>query len=117
MPDAANSPTTSDDASLHLPMSHEAERVSGPSGAVQYGVELTLAQAVSRRKAGLDIVVVGADKLANRKLAQEVEAAVGRYVFHLPHDRPEALPHFQQRTPPPEGHTFYEVDHRKARKK
>jgi hypothetical protein len=69
--------------------------------------------------AGKDIVVVGEDKKANRQLAQKIEEGVGgRWVFHLPHrSRPDGLPHYQQKSPPPQGHAFYEVDNRKARSK
>src|SRR5262249_54992424 len=99
---------------------HEAERDSGPSGAVLYGTELDLPAAVARRQVGLDVVVCGADTDANRRLAQTIEAAVGSTpVRQTPHRRagPLALPHYQQDAQPPEGHTFYETEHRKARRK
>ncbi len=102
------------------PTIHEAERASGASGAVLWGAEIDLAAAVARRQANEDVVVRGGDLDANRALAQAIEAAVGRYMRGPPHKRsagPLALPHFQQVTPPPDGHTFYETDKRKARKR
>ncbi len=102
------------------PTIHEAERDSGPSGAVLYGAELDLPAAVARRQGGLDVVVRGDDTDANRRLAQAIEAAVGSIpIRQTPHRRagPLALPHCQQDAPPPEGHTFYETEHRRARRK
>lgn len=102
------------------PTIHEAERVAGPSGAVLCGAEIDVAKAIARRRSGLDVVVCGADLKANRALAASIELAVGSYQRGVPHTRhagPLALPHFQQATPPPAGHTFYETEHRKARKK
>ncbi|HTU18578.1 MAG TPA: hypothetical protein VMG10_11005 [Gemmataceae bacterium] len=102
------------------PTIHEAERVAGPSGAVLRGAEIDLAAAIARRRGGLDVVVCGADLKANRTLAASLESAVGRCQRGVPHTRhagPLALPHFQQATPPPIGHTFYETEHRKAKKK
>jgi hypothetical protein len=101
------------------PMIHEAQRTSGPSGIVERGVELTLEGAVARRRTGEDVVVRGDDTDANRRLAGQVEAAVG------PPSRPQApewragpraLPHFHQASRSPDGHTFYETDKRKARR-
>jgi hypothetical protein len=101
------------------PSIHEAERASGPSGAVLAGTVLDFSAAVTRRQAGLDVVVCGEDVTANRRLAGSIEAAVGACQRGDPHRRagPLALPHFQQDTPPPEGHTFYETANRKARKR
>jgi len=102
------------------PTIHEAERASGASGAVLWGAEIDFAAAVIRRQANEDVVVRGDDLDANRARAQSVEAAVGPYLRGPPHKRsagPLALPHFQQFTPPPDGHTFYETDKRKARKR
>jgi hypothetical protein len=102
------------------PTIHEAELASRPSGAVLWGSEIDFARAVARRQASQDVVVRGDDLNANRALAQAIEAAVGPYMRGTPHKHsagPMALPHFQQITPPPEGHTFYETDKRKARKR
>lgn len=98
---------------------HEAGPVSGPSGGVVRGAELTDAQAVRRRSQGLDVVVCGPDGRANRRKAQEIESVVGTpYVFHVPHARagPHALPHYQQVSGSPAGHSFYEVGARRARR-
>lgn len=101
------------------PTIHEAERASGPSGAVLAGTVLDFHTAVARRQAGLDVVVCGEDVAANRRLAGAIEAAVGACQRSDPHRRAGslALPHFQQDAPPPDGHTFYETAHRKARKR
>lgn len=102
------------------PTIHEAEREGGPSGAVLRGAEIDLATAIARRRSSLDVVVCGADHKANRALAASIESAVGSWQRGVPHTRhagPLALPHFQQMTPPPTGHTFYETEHRKAKKK
>lgn len=98
------------------PTIHEAERASGPSGAVLLGAVLDFNTAVIRRQTGLDVVVCGAVVTTNRRWAGAIEAAVGTSQRNDPHRRagPLALPHFQQATPP-EGHTFYETANRKAR--
>lgn len=65
-------------------------------------------------------MVCGNDPLENAKTAMEIEkAAVGaggvkRDKAHVFTARPEALPHYQPRTRPPEGHTFFETLMRKA---
>ncbi len=102
------------------PTIHEAERASGPSGAVLHGAELTVEQAVARRAAGGDVVVRGDDINANRRLAEQIEAAVGPYLRMAPHRRsagPLALPHFQQSDPSHPGHTFYETPTVKAQRR
>jgi hypothetical protein len=104
------------------PSIHEAILASGASGAVLKGAEIDLASAVARRLAGLDIVVCGDNLRANRNLARAIETAVGPATRpQMPHKRsagPAALPHFQQQTGNPGGHSFYETDNpqRKARK-
>jgi hypothetical protein len=87
---------------------HEAERA-------------TFDQAVARRESGADIVVRGENEDANRKLARQIEATVGPTGRpEPPHTNtagPHALPHFHQTSRSPEGHSFYETNKRKARKR
>lgn len=101
------------------PKIHEATLEPGPSGLVLRGAELTLEEALGRRKAGGDVVVRGDNLKANERLARQIEAAVGRYKQEPPHKEsgPHALPHFQPSPRPPQGHTFYETDNpqRKSR--
>ena len=103
------------------PTIHEAELVPGPSGAVEWGNEMDFQGAVARRAEGLDIVVRGAEEDENRRLAGRIEAAIGKATPprppHTSRAGPQALPHFQQVSPPPVGHSFYELANRKARKK
>ncbi len=96
---------------------YEAQRET--NGGVRRLKPLTRATAVLRRQAGLDVVVCGPVKSANRKEAEAIEAVVGPCQWHSYHDRTGALglPHWQQISPPPAGHTFYEVDKRKAASK
>ena len=90
----------------------------GSQGRVIRGPEITETEAADERQAGRDIVVCGDDQKANRRRANRVEKAVGPCKRQDPHRSagPYALPHFQQETPPPEGHSFYETTHRKAAK-
>jgi len=116
----STAPSPSSAPPLPSPTIHEAERASGASGAVLWGAEIDFAAAVVRRQTNEDVVVRGDDLGANRALAQAIEAAAGPYMRGPPHKRsagPLASPHFQQVTPPPDGHTFYETDRRKARKR
>ena|SRR5437588_8428638 len=102
------------------PTIHEAERSSGPSGAVLRGAEIDFATAVTRRRNGEDGVVCGGIIDANRRLAAPIEAAVGPATrAQIPHVKagPLALPHFHQQQRFPDGHTFYETTRRKARRK
>jgi hypothetical protein len=100
------------------PSIHEAELASGPSGAVEYGSAIEFATAVVRRQAGDNVVVRGNDVDANRRLAGQIESAVGPCRRGDPHSSagPHALPHYQPQSRPPDGHTFYETPRRKARK-
>jgi hypothetical protein len=88
---------------------------------VEYGAEIDEEAAVRRRQQGLDIVVRGDDTAANRALARKVEAGVGppsKPQFpHTSSAGPQALPHFHQQSRSPGGHSFYETDKRKARKR
>jgi len=102
------------------PTIHEAERASGASGAVLRGAEIDLSAAVVRRQAGEDVVVCGGELDANRRLAYQVESGVGPASRpQTPHRRagPLSLPHFHQVSRSPDGHTFYETENRKTRKK
>ena len=100
------------------PTIHEATRTTNLSGIIYYGAEIDFATAVVLRAAGQDVVVRGADHDDNRRLAQQIEAAVGPYVRNpSPNAGPPALPHYQPMQRPPEGHTFYETARRKARKR
>jgi hypothetical protein len=102
------------------PAIHEAELASGPSGAVLYGAEIDEKSAVARRQKGLDIVVRGDDSKTNRALARQIEAQVGPPTLPQPPEPkagPLALPHFHQQSRSPEGHSFYETERRKARRK
>lgn len=96
---------------------YEAIRNLDTTGAVQKGKEIDKAAAILRRKSALDVVICGYDLRSNRETAKEIEAAVGTYMRHPPHASSglNALPHFQQLNPPPEGHTFYEAATRKIK--
>jgi hypothetical protein len=98
-------------------MIHEAELASGASGSVIRGAEIDQKTAVARRQAQKNVVVCGDDLKANRRQAEQIEAAIGPYVRSAPHkDRagPRALPHFQQQDERHEGHTFYETTNLRA---
>ena len=108
------------------PKIYKAEAPAAANGVVwRIGAELTVAAAISIRNAGGNVVVCGSDKKENRKVAQLIEDAVGPWVVDKPHKNSagaEALPHFHQRPNTagkriPAGHTFYEVDRTKAKKK
>lgn len=103
------------------PTIHKAERVfvGANAGGVLWWDELTVDEAIARRNTNEDIVVRGPDKVANRDQAKAIEEAVGLCDLPLPHLNrgPLALPHFQQLSGSPAGHSFYDVDRRKARKK
>src|SRR5262245_53568162 len=90
----------------------------GSRGRAIRGAEIPEAEAVTTRRAGGDIVVCGWHLRANRNLARRIESAVGPCKRQDPHRSagPYALPHYQQITPPPEGHSFYETPNRKAAK-
>lgn len=78
---------------------------------------ITEAEAVARRRAGLDTVVCGNDTVANRNLAERIESQVGGSYRHGgPHSNAGlyALPHWQPRKRPPQGHSFYETHATKA---
>ncbi len=113
-------------ASTSPPKIYQADAPANANGAVYYyGPELSVEEAVAHRKSGGNIVVRGGDKKENLRKAQEIEDAVGPWQRDQPHKNSAgaaALPHFHQhpdaegnRVPP--GHTFYEVNKSKARKK
>lgn len=87
---------------------HEATRIPG---GVLRGAELSQAEAEARRAAGEDVVVRGDDTRAACLLARAIETAVGPCYHDGPHAAAglHALPHWQQRYPPPAGHCFYET--------
>jgi hypothetical protein len=103
------------------PSIHEANLASGSSGAVEYGVEIDETTAIALRQNGMDVVVRGDNLPANRALAKKIEAGAGppsKPQFpHTTSAGPMALPHFHQQSRNPRGHTFYETDKRKARKR
>lgn len=106
-------------ASPPAPTIHAAELATGPSGIVLWYEEITFAEAVARRSTGHDVVVRGDDTDANRRLAGAIEAAVGpcrRQDPHIRHAGRFAMPHWQQISQTPPGHTFYETANRKARR-
>jgi hypothetical protein len=80
---------------------------------------IDFATAVARRQTEESVVVCGDDLKANRSLPRTIEAAVGPWIRQEPHDQlagPLALPHFQQKSRSPGGHSFYETPNRKSRK-
>jgi hypothetical protein len=91
------------------------------SEAVDPGRLLSRAEAEKWRRAGQDVVVCGPDPFANVQLARQIEAAASpgraKPLHHGSHLGLNSLPHWQQRIPPPEGHTFYETPARRARVK
>ena len=84
------------------------------------GAVIDFGTAVAHRQAEKDVVVCGDDLKANRRQAEEIEAAVGPWVRSAPHKKsagPCALPHFQQQDENHEGHTFYETPNLRAMKR
>lgn len=114
----AGSPSDPMPAEPALPTVYEANCATDGSDAVLRGAELTQTEAIARRKAGDDIVVCGSDTPQNDRLAHDIEAAAAGgkpIVYHGPHGGPLSLPHWQQKVPPPRGHSFHETHVRKAR--
>ena len=98
----------------------EAMRALDGSDAVVRGAKLTRAQAIARRHAGGDIVVCGPNTPDNDQIAREIEEAATPAgnpppIYHGPHGGPLSLPHWQQKTRLPEGHSFHETHIRQAR--
>jgi hypothetical protein len=108
------------DQEAAAPEIFEAERMPGPDGAVERGdAPITEAEAVARLKAGLDVVVCGAIRRANRNKARELaNAAFGGNEEEEPHEGRMALHHFHPPDHTPEGvHVFFDTPQRYARKK
>jgi hypothetical protein len=96
---------------------HEAFCAQDGSGGVRRGRTLTRAEAIHHRRSNGDVVVCGPNPFDNSREAHAIECAVGPCIPDGPHldvAGSLALPHFQQRVPPPLGHTFYETPVRKA---
>jgi hypothetical protein len=108
------------------PKIFSAEAPSYANGDVYWeGSELTVDEAIAQRKIGGNVVVRGNDKKENLRVAQAIEDGVGPWERDKPHKNHAgraALPHFHQKPESdgkrvPAGHTFYEVDRSKAKKK
>jgi hypothetical protein len=102
------------------PEFYEAVRATDGSDAVNRGARLTAAEAILARQAGDDIVVCGPDTIRNDRAARTIEEAATPAnhpapIHHGPHGGPLSLPHWQQKTPPPAGHSFHETPRRQAR--
>ncbi|MBI1913864.1 MAG: hypothetical protein HYS12_03865 [Planctomycetes bacterium] len=114
-----SAPTTTTPIAPSPPEIYEAKAAADGSEAVDRGNRITRAEAEARRRSGKDIVVCGPDVFANCRLAEDIERAITppgrRCIYHGPHLGPLSLPHFQQDTPPPEGHSFHETPVRRAR--
>jgi hypothetical protein len=117
-PPEARSPSATPAPTAPPPVTiHEAELASGPSGGVIRCAVIDVAAAVARRQRGENVVVCGDDLKANRRQAEQIEAAVGPYLRSAPHRQSagrRALPHFQQQDEDHEGHTFYETPNLRA---
>lgn len=90
----------------------------GSGGEVRRRRVLSEAEAIVERKGGRDVVVCGDDLATNRATAERIETvANGASKRCPPHGNagPNALPHYQPKSRPPAGHTFYETDKRKAK--
>jgi hypothetical protein len=98
---------------------YEAERLSGPEGAVERGeTPIKDDDAVIRLQAGGDIVVCSSHRRANRSKARElIEAAFGSFIEDAAHGGRMALPHFHPGGRTPEVHAFFEPTGRHARRK
>lgn len=90
----------------------------GSTGEVRRVRVLNEAEAVTERKAGGDVVICGDDLATNRSTAQGIETSANGVSKRCPphvNAGPNALPHYQPKSRPPTGHTFYETDKRKAK--
>lgn len=90
----------------------------GGSGEVRRGQVLSETEAILERKGGRNVVVCGNDLATNRATADRIETSANGVSKRCPphvNAGPNALPHFQPKSRPPTGHTFYETDKRKAK--
>lgn len=90
----------------------------GSTGEVRRGRVLDEGNAILERKVGRDVVVCGDDLAMNRATAERIETAANGVSKRCPphvNAGPNALPHYQPKSRPPTGHTFYETDKRKAK--
>lgn len=90
----------------------------GTTGEVRRGRGLNELEAIAERKAGRDVVICGDDLATNRATAERIETAANGLSKRCPphvNAGPKALPHYQPKSRPPAGHTFYETDKRKAK--
>ncbi len=98
---------------------YEAERITGPDGAVERGdAPIADDDAISRLKGGGDIVVCSSVRQANRNKARELtEAAFADFEEDQPYQGRMALPHFHPASRHLEVHAFFEAPPRHARKR
>jgi hypothetical protein len=98
---------------------HKAEPIPGPDGTVEWSDDpISDAEAVLRLQQGLDIVVRGSARRANRNKARELsQAAFGGFEEDPPHQGRMALPHFHPPGRSPDVHAFFEAPPRHARKR
>lgn len=90
----------------------------GSTGEIRRGRVLEEAEAIMERKKGRDVVVCSDDLATNRSTAERIETAANGLSKRCPphvNAGPNALPHYQPKSRPPTGHTFYETDKRKAK--
>lgn len=113
MPDVAN------EAAIPAPSVHKAERIFGPDGTVEWWDEpISDADAIARLQAGLDIVVRGHLRRANRNKARDLMVqAFNGFSEDVHHNGRMALPHFHPPSRLPEVHAFFEAPPRRAKKR
>src|SRR5436309_2168116 len=111
------SPTTA--PAEPAPTIHRAERIPGPDGTVEWrDSPITEAEAVSRLRRGLDVVVRGPNRRDNRNRARQLMVtAFGGFEEDNPHNGRMALPHFHPPGRVPEVHAFFESPPRHARRR
>ena len=88
------------------------------TGVVRRGRVLDEAEGVAERKVGRDVVICGDDLATNRSTAERIKTAANGVSKRCPphvNAGPNALPHYQPKSRPSTGHTFYETDKRKAK--
>ena len=91
----------------------------GSTGEVRRGRVVSDVESIVERQEGRrDVVVCGDDFAINRSTAERIEtSANGASKRCPPHINagPNALLHYQPKSRPPTGHTFYETDKRKSK--